>query len=122
MLDVDLGALLMNPLPETAQLRGNTLFSGAVGALQPAKATKVAPSRAKMWLCGRSEAIVDALYVHSWRRHVVEKPKDVLCPACSSQKVFVMLQACVLHCNSLRQVKLLCSFNLASALVCQSAR
>ena len=40
-LDAELGALLMNPLPEMAELRGNVLFSGPVNALQPANATEV---------------------------------------------------------------------------------
>ena len=40
-LDAELGALLMNPIPETALLRELSLFSGPVDGLQPANATEV---------------------------------------------------------------------------------
>ena len=40
-LDAELGALLMNPLPEMAQLRGDVLFSGPADGLQYANATQV---------------------------------------------------------------------------------
>ena len=55
-LDAELGALLMNPIPETALLRGTALFSGPVDSLQPANATEVC-GLARLWTpCDAMEA------------------------------------------------------------------